>query len=128
MTNHLFGSSTVQGMREEELSTQAIGCLMLRDSRGREILLSNVLYMSGLQSSIVSISRLSEVGLSCTFDHKRFLVSDQGSNIRFESILDGVFCFATAIKLHQQGCMAAALTNSPPVVNRAKCFAASLQR
>jgi hypothetical protein len=123
--NPVTGNPSVQGMAGKSLEVVATGSMLIKDYRGRELLLTEVLLVPDMQVNVVPVSKLTSVGLSCIFQGDRFRVEVGCGNVLYESVVNGVFTSSSVIRsIYSNN----PRSNKTGDRNGVHCFAISLER
>jgi hypothetical protein len=92
------GSPSVRGIDGKSLDVMATGSMSIRDYKGSELLLTEVLLVPVMQVNVISVSKLTSIGLSCIFQGNSFRVEGGNDHVLYESVVNGVFTSSSVIR------------------------------
>jgi hypothetical protein len=123
--NPVKGCPSVQGIDGKSLEVMATGSMLIRDCKGRELLLTEVLLVPDMHVNVISVSKLTSIGLSCIFKGDSFRVEGGKDNVLYESVVNGVFTSSSVIRSLYSD---APRSRQAVEENGVQCFAVSFER
>jgi hypothetical protein len=119
------GYPSVQGIDGKSLRVIATGSMLIQDNEGRELMLSDVMLVPDMYVNVISVSKLTSIGLACIFQGDSFRVEGGNGEVLYESVVNGVFTSSSVIKSLYSG---AQRSDTPSARNSVQCFAVSFER
>jgi hypothetical protein len=68
------GNPSVQGIDGNSLRVVATGSMLIQDNEGRELILTDVMLVPDMNVNVISVSKLTSIGLACIFQGNSFRV------------------------------------------------------
>jgi hypothetical protein len=115
----------VQGIDGNSLRVVATGSMLIQDNEGRELMLTDVMLVPDMNVNVISVSKLTSLGLSCIFQGDSFRVESEAGSVLYDTVVNGVFTSSSVIRSFYSGKQS---TNKPAHQQSVKCFAVSFER
>jgi hypothetical protein len=118
------GNASVQGIDGKSLEVVATRSMLINDHVGRKLLLTEVMLVPDMHVNVISVSKLTSIGLSCMFQGISFRVEGGNGYVLHEIVVNGVFTSSSAIKSLYLG---VPRTNKAVDRECVRCFAVSFE-
>ena len=93
----MTGNQCVQGIDGALMQVVTHGSMIIQDTCGNELTLSNVLFVPTLTVNVVSIGKLTGAGLNIVFSGTRFKVENCEGATLYDAKICGIFCTTSVI-------------------------------